>query len=204
MTDPTTSLLRDVDAYLSAQHARGWHDQMAANLGCAGCELRDRIAALSEQTAADPTISQSDQTALRDRIAEALADATGAEWPAQAFLTEADAVLAVLPASVSRAAVLREAADEAASAARLFPDDDECATAIGALEGLADRLRRMADETQPETGAAEHACKPGAKYFYCPTSARVESDCHGGFDVCCDRPDLHMPPAGPQQDGAAS
>ncbi|MFD5027037.1 hypothetical protein [Streptomyces sp. NPDC058373] len=39
---------------------------------------------------------------LRDRIAEAIADATGNSWPAQAFLVEADAVMAVLPAPVDR------------------------------------------------------------------------------------------------------
>jgi hypothetical protein len=44
-----------------------------------------------------------DRAALRDRIAEALADATGDRWPAQAFLTEADVVLAVLPASLDQA-----------------------------------------------------------------------------------------------------
>lgn len=40
---------------------------------------------------------------LRDRIAQAIADATGNNWPAQAFTTEADAVLAVLPASSDQA-----------------------------------------------------------------------------------------------------
>lgn len=29
--------------------------------------------------------------------------------------------------------------------------------------------------------------------YYCPTSNEVEDDEHGGFDVCCDRPDLHDP-----------
>lgn len=58
------------------------------------------------------------QPALRDRIAQALADATGDRWPAQAFLTEADAVLAVLPdhAAEVRAAALNEAADAVARA----------------------------------------------------------------------------------------
>ncbi|MFJ5151402.1 hypothetical protein ACIQCF_07400 [Streptomyces sp. NPDC088353] len=39
----------------------------------------------------------------------------------------------------------------------------------------------------------EHVCKPGARLYYCPAGDEVESDCHGGFDVCCDRPDLHQP-----------
>lgn len=43
---------------------------------------------------------------------------------------------------------------------------------------------------QPDT--AEHVCKPGAARYFCPTSGTMESTCHGGFDVCCDRPDLHQ------------
>jgi hypothetical protein len=47
---------------------------------------------------------------LRQQIAEALADATGNQWPAQAFLTEADAVLAVInPIGKGLAAQLRHA-----------------------------------------------------------------------------------------------
>jgi hypothetical protein len=29
--------------------------------------------------------------------------------------------------------------------------------------------------------------------YFCPTSGQVEDAQHGGFDVCCDRPDLHRP-----------
>jgi hypothetical protein len=43
------------------------------------------------------------------------------------------------------------------------------------------------------TDQTEHQCKPGATVYYCPTSGETESDCHGGFDQCCDRPDLHRP-----------
>ncbi|MFG2412316.1 hypothetical protein [Streptomyces goshikiensis] len=46
----------------------------------------------------------------------------------------------------------------------------------------------MTSETKPG-----HVCKPGVSLYYCPASDRTESDCHGGFDVCCDRPDLHLP-----------
>lgn len=90
-----------------------------------------------------------------------------------------------------RAAALREAADEAASAARLFPDTEECATAIGALEGLAERLRRVADETAAtETQAAPVQHAPG-KVIRCP-------DCRDkGYTVCLDEP-----AAGARQDGA--
>lgn len=46
MTDPTARLLRDAENYLSALHGSvARHDNLAANFGCAGCELRDQIAA---------------------------------------------------------------------------------------------------------------------------------------------------------------
>ncbi|MGZ0231157.1 hypothetical protein [Streptomyces sp. CPS1] len=48
-------------------------------------------------------------------------------------------------------------------------------------------------EQQPAPDDEEHVCKPGAQLYYCPTAGEVESDCHGGFDVCCGRPDLHQP-----------
>lgn len=38
--------------------------------------------------------------------------------------------------------------------------------------------------------------KPDERYF-CPTSGDVESPRHGGFDVCCDRPELHRPVTAP-------
>jgi hypothetical protein len=39
------TLLRDTERYLSALHGSvARHDNLAANLGCAGCELRDRLA----------------------------------------------------------------------------------------------------------------------------------------------------------------
>ncbi|MFB7278086.1 hypothetical protein ACFCZV_13340 [Streptomyces hydrogenans] len=47
-------------------------------------------------------------------------------------------------ASVRRGAYL-DAAREADDATKLFPDNLECAPAIGALQGLAQRLRRLAD-----------------------------------------------------------
>ncbi|MEV5703127.1 hypothetical protein AB0L55_37305 [Streptomyces anthocyanicus] len=55
---------------------------------------------------------------------------------------------------------------------------------------------------QPDTETQAHVCKPGASVYYCPTSGETESNCHGGFDACCDRPDLHQPAAGARQDGA--
>jgi len=44
--DPRDVLLRDTERYLSALHGSvARHDNLAANLGCAGCELRDKIRA---------------------------------------------------------------------------------------------------------------------------------------------------------------
>jgi hypothetical protein len=40
---------------------------------------------------------------------------------------------------------------------------------------------------------AAHTCPPTASTYFCPTSGALESDCHGGFDVCCARTDLHEP-----------
>lgn len=42
--EPTTALLRDAERHLSALHGSvARHDNLGANLSCAGCELRDRI-----------------------------------------------------------------------------------------------------------------------------------------------------------------
>lgn len=50
-------------------------------------------------------------------------------------------------------------------------------------------------ETAPATLAETgHICT--SEPYFCPTSGEVESACHGGFDVCCDRPDLHGPVSG--------
>ncbi|MFE4857320.1 hypothetical protein [Streptomyces sp. NPDC056670] len=44
--------------------------------------------------------------------------------------------------------------------------------------------------------AEPHACNLGASTYYCPTSGGIESDCHGGFDTCCDQPQLHVAAVG--------
>lgn len=33
--------------------------------------------------------------------------------------------------------------------------------------------------------------------YWCPTAGEYESASHGGFTVCCDRPDLHRATEGP-------
>ena len=42
---------------------------------------------------------------------------------------------------------------------------------------------------------------PPGDLYVCPAALEVESKTHGGFGVCCDRPDLHVPlPDGPATD----
>lgn len=115
------------------------------------------------------------RAALRDRIAAALADAmkpryggpqhnTPGGLPLTATAEEvrlhraqplADAVLAVLPPPVSRADVLRKAADDLWAMANRLTERGQ-----GVL-WAADRLRRMADEAQPgERPRCEHCGLP--------------------------------------------
>ncbi|WP_318205355.1 hypothetical protein [Streptomyces sp. SCL15-4] len=105
----------------------------------------------------------------------------------------------VLPAPDQQAA---ELASLAVNAGRALQDEKrhyEIACQENArLRADIAELRRLAGEAQQDA----HVCRPGAGYYYCPTSARVESDCHGGFDVCCDRPELHLPQREAQQDPA--
>ncbi|MGX1116365.1 hypothetical protein RKD37_001728 [Streptomyces ambofaciens] len=85
------------------------------------------------------------RAALRDRIAKVLWPLT--DWDGDELNAEraADAVLAVLPGAVDRAAVLREAAGVAE---RLMDDryGPDCSYAIGGPD-VARELRRVADET---------------------------------------------------------
>ncbi|MEU2316588.1 hypothetical protein ACFY7X_13615 [Streptomyces althioticus] len=200
-TEPL-ALLRDTEHYLSALHGSvARHDNLAANYGCAGCELRDRIAAalLKITAAASAAVAPpTDQTALRGRIAEALMQwAEGNNSPkytsmrrpetvVQNAYSRADAVLAVLPEPADRAAVLREAADALATLRTAsepnggYTSDYERGTRDALLVGET-KLRRMADETASETPDAR-TCPPD-----CP--------CHA---VCIG------PAAGARQDGTES
>jgi hypothetical protein len=148
-----------------------------------------------------------DQTALRDRIAEALMRWTErGDSPQYAAMrrpetvranaySRADAVLAVLPPT-DRAAVLREASallhQRASSIDALSSSDfGEEARAVGELAEAAETLRRMADETATEPPqpslrerhrAAWHALTPDQQ------TARLA--------------ELDEPAAGARQDGA--
>jgi hypothetical protein len=63
----TLALLRDTENYLSALHGSvARHDHLAANLGCAGCELRDRITA--ELAAAPAVQAPTDRAAVPSAV----------------------------------------------------------------------------------------------------------------------------------------
>lgn len=70
MTEQTTRLLRDAENYLSALHGSvARHDNLAANFGCAGCELRDKIGAeLCAVSSADPAPATDRDTSPTDWI----------------------------------------------------------------------------------------------------------------------------------------
>jgi hypothetical protein len=75
----------------TAAGGQSWTAEQHAGHG-SPCETR------SDGTCANPA----PESGLRERYAEAIADATGNNWPAQAFLTEADAVLAVRDAELEQ------------------------------------------------------------------------------------------------------
>ena len=168
----------------------------------------DAIGAVPHAVSSAGQAPATNHTNLREQIAETLATAEGWTWAhglqfkdidtpsAEAYRKLADAVLAALPAPTDRAATLRWAADQIEKAA----DDHQDYYVPQGLYDAADRLRRLADET-PHTQTDTHVCDPGATAYYCPTSGETESNCHGGFTTCCDRPDLHQPAAGARQDG---
>jgi hypothetical protein len=156
---------------LVADARRAVHESLALLPAWEADRVRALVAdletAVESQTAircAEQQRAFADRAALRKLIADALADAEGWKF-APGFKThsptyrgyerQADAVLAVLPSTVDRAAVLREAADvaERLMDERYGPD---CSYAIGGLDA-ARELRRMADEAQPaqpQTGEA--------------------------------------------------
>jgi hypothetical protein len=137
-------LLCDAERYLSALHGSvARHDNLAANYGCAGCELRDRITAELHAVPAE-VAPATDRAALRDRIARLM---EGRDFDFEMLEFATDVVLA-LPASVDRATVLEEAADFVRG---LLLTRTSITTA-----GLEAELRRMAAESVPaDTGRAD-------------------------------------------------
>jgi hypothetical protein len=148
-----------------------------------------------------------DQTALRDRIAEALYERErpprDPHWPdvylsdREVFEAMADAVLAVLPSSVDRATVLEEAASHLEARAAEFTAaarKDPLAFVKGATDAryrtadcwdaAADELRRLAAASAvvvrratDETPSARHA--PGTAILCLDCRAKGHSVCMG-------------------------
>lgn len=65
---------------------------------------------------------------------------------------------------------------------------DAAALRATTSDATAARILARADEIRE----AIHNATP-CQRWYCPTSGDIECGVHGGFDVCCDRPDLHQP-----------
>lgn len=127
-TDPQSpaALLKRVDNYLSALHGSvARHDNLAANFGCAGCELRDQIDALlaappAVPEAAPPT-GQTDEECARHVARAIFALKTPSPDGSQHYQSgwddgleaamdaAGDAVLSVLPVPVDRSAEERAA-----------------------------------------------------------------------------------------------
>lgn len=79
---------------------------------------------------------------------------------------------------------------DGAELARL--DGAERARAVAALRALAVRVADLlAAARGPRTPAPVDAARP-CRHYWCPTARDVQC-CpnHSGFDVCCDRPELH-------------
>jgi hypothetical protein len=156
MTDQTARLLRDAANYLSALHGSvARHDNLAANFGCAGCELRDRIATELRAASSAGRAPAADRAALREAIRRAVCEAEGFAWDSDMLEPDeygdhADAVLAALPASDTRAELARQVElrdywhQEAMSAT----------TRIVELEVQVAKLRRLAGEPRQDGAAS--------------------------------------------------
>jgi hypothetical protein len=158
-TEPL-ALLRDTEHYLSALHGSvARHDNLAADYGCAGCELRDRIAAAVSAAVAPPTDRAAAEAALA-AVEAALGDTLLPDAREDALAR----LMKVLPPTTDRAAVRAQAFDEAADMlAKLDPVKAALAgehawrDAAGLVRHMARQARRMADETATETPAEDPA-----------------------------------------------
>lgn len=54
--------------------------------------------------------------------------------------------------------------------------------------GYAAAIAREGRKRPCVVNGGQRTCEPN---YFCPTSGEVESSCHGGFDVCCNRPECH-------------
>lgn len=164
MTSPI-DLLREAEAYLSALHEHAArHDVLGAELGCCGCQLRERITAMLADLDSHPGVDpMTDRPAddRRQRIAEALAryewngGLSGYVSPSAHHYGEADAVLAALHAPADRAAVYRDAWHSARRRARVL--SDELTRRAPLLGEYATEIERLREQLAEARGAAELA-----------------------------------------------
>ncbi|MEW2164360.1 hypothetical protein AB0912_15410 [Streptomyces sp. NPDC007084] len=182
-TPATVDLLRRTESYLSALHgAVARHDNLAAGLGCAGCELRDQIGEALLAAATVPAPATTDRVALVDLAAQSIRDSNGSpdalEWwrthpqliPAHVY---ADAVLAVLLAPTGRKAGRHPTAP---------PEDRMTANPMIATdrvlqEVLAERVRqdeRWGEQNHPDgTALTEDRDRANRARHVCESMARM-------------------------------
>lgn len=90
-----------------------------------------------------------------------------------------------------------------AVAIRAATDDETAARIVARAEQLAaciaPDVNHYAAQMHDLTGDRVHTIAvpsgagDGCRLHFCPTSGDVECPTHGGFAVCCNRPDLHQP-----------
>ncbi|MEV8033940.1 hypothetical protein [Streptomyces sp. NPDC086182] len=189
MTDTTNpqadELLRRAEAYLSALHGSvARHDNLAANLACAGCELRDQIRAAASEPddtdLAEPDIDQMMAAGVPVQIVTAppatfAAVPVPASAPTDRYRTawlSARHRAGVLSAELTRrapllaeyAAAATEAQKQAKNAERIRENADFHLGQEMARRQLAEKdadrlraeLRRLADEERDEQQAQAH------------------------------------------------
>jgi hypothetical protein len=188
MTDttnpPAVELLRRAEAYLSALHGSvARHDNLAANYGCAGCELRDQIRAAAsapepETTGPTAVLSEAEQTML----AYALDQAQERIWSEGGFAEEDQAAVD----SLRRRAVLPAPADQtAAPTAWAY---EQVSTALDADRQQAEvRRLALAAALRLDTGAPWDAIRDRAAELAAPTNRaailREAADWFDRYDV---------------------
>ncbi|WP_060886219.1 hypothetical protein [Streptomyces caniscabiei] len=147
------ALLRRAEAYLSALHGSvALHDNLAANLGCAGCELRDKLRTALAADAPTPWI---EGDPLMEAIAAAVWEHCARDDDDMPQLVLDDPrTIAAAAASVARAVILTEAAECAYRIARRLDEQQHDQRAQGAWDVenvFRAELRSLAAEAQPTT-----------------------------------------------------
>jgi hypothetical protein len=125
MTDQTARLLRDAENYLSALHGSvARHDNLAANFGCAGCELRDRLTAALPAAPAVPA----GQASATGRAGDAFeADADSKTDPKADSKAAADRAAVLTDAERTMLAYALDEAQEHIWSRDGFTDQDQAA-----------------------------------------------------------------------------